>query len=131
MLATLLARQLPLAQVLAVDESRAACLSTTATVRANGVAERVNVRRTDLLAGIPDGTVDLVVCNPPFHRGTTRDSDPAFRMFSDTTRALRAGGELWTVYNSHLPYLAALRRLVGPTLVVGQNPRFRVTRSRR
>lgn len=130
-LASLVARQLPLAAVLAVDESCAACRSTTATARVNGVADRVNVRRTDLLAGVPDATVDLVVCNPPFHRGTTRDSDPAFRMFSDAARALRPGGELWTVYNSHLPYLAALRRLVGPAVVVGQNPRFCVTRSRR
>ena len=38
-------------------------------------------------------------------------------------------GELWMVFNSHLPYLPALRRVVGRTTVAGQNPRFTVTRS--
>ena len=35
------------------------------------------------------------------------------------------------VFNSHLPYLPALRRVVGRTTVAGQNPRFTVTRSMR
>jgi 16S rRNA (guanine1207-N2)-methyltransferase len=50
-------------------------------------------------------------------------------MFAAAGRALRPGGELWTVYNGHLPYLAALRRLVGTTRVVRQDPRYLVTRS--
>jgi 16S rRNA (guanine1207-N2)-methyltransferase len=81
------------------------------------------------MAGVADGSVDLVLCNPPFHRGNSRDSAVAFEMLADAARALRLGGELWTVYNSHLPYLRTLRRLVGSTSVVGQNTGFTVTRS--
>jgi 16S rRNA (guanine1207-N2)-methyltransferase len=128
-LATLAARQLPGAQVEALDDSAAACRSATATAAANDVAERVTVRRADLLSGVADRSVDLVLCNPPFHRGTSRDSDAAFGMFAAAGRALRPGGELWTVHNSHLPYLPALRRLVGSTQVLGQNPHYLVTRS--
>ncbi|HEX8487456.1 MAG TPA: methyltransferase [Propionibacteriaceae bacterium] len=128
-LATLAARQLPNAQVLATDDSSAACRSAEATTSRNGVGDRVSVRRAELLDGVDDRSVDLVLCNPPFHRGTTRDSDAAFAMFADAGRALAPQGELWTVYNSHLPYLTALRRLVGPTRVMGQNPRYVVTRS--
>ena len=128
-LATLAARQLPTARVEALDESAAACRSAAATAAANGVAERVIVRRADLLSGVEDRSVDLVLCNPPFHRGTSRDSDAAFGMFTAAARALRPGGELWTVHNSHLPYLPALRRLVGSTQVIGQNPHYLVTRS--
>jgi 16S rRNA (guanine1207-N2)-methyltransferase len=50
-------------------------------------------------------------------------------MIGEAARTLVPGGELWTVYNSHLPYLRALRRLVGRTTVAGQNPRYTVTRS--
>ena len=48
---------------------------------------------------------------------------------ADAARALRPGGELWTVFNSHLPYLPALRRTVGSTTVLGQNPKYVVARS--
>jgi 16S rRNA (guanine1207-N2)-methyltransferase len=129
LLAVTAARTLPEASVLAVDVSRAAVLSATATAEANGVADRVSVRRTHLLAGEPDGSVDLVLCNPPFHRGNSRDSAVAFELLADAARVLRPGGELWTVYNSHLPYLRTLRRLVGSTSVAGQNTGFTVTRS--
>lgn len=128
-LATLVARQRPTACVLAVDESVAACRSATATAAANGVADRVRVLRADVLTGIPDASVDVVVCNPPFHRGTSRDTDAAFRMLLDAGRALKPAGELWTVYNSHLPYLTSLRRIVGRTTVVAQTPRYTLTRS--
>jgi 16S rRNA (guanine1207-N2)-methyltransferase len=128
-LAAVAARQLPGARVLAVDDSWAACRSAAATAERNGVADRVDVRRDHLLTSTADGSLDLVLCNPPFHRGTARDSDVAFAMFADASRALRPGGELWTVYNSHLPYLPALRRVVGSTRVMGQDPRYVVTRS--
>jgi 16S rRNA (guanine1207-N2)-methyltransferase len=129
-LAVLFARQHPGAAVRAVDESVAACRSAAATARRNNVAERVTVQQAAGLSGITARSVDLVLCNPPFHRGTTRDSDAAFAMFADAGRALRQSGELWTVYNSHLPYLPALRRLVGSTTVVGQSSSYTVTRSR-
>jgi 16S rRNA (guanine1207-N2)-methyltransferase len=128
-LAALAARQLPGARVTAVDDSSAACRSAACTAAANGLADRIRVQRVDLLTDGLDPDLGLVLCNPPFHRGTARDSDAAFAMFAAAGRALRPGGELWTVYNGHLPYLAALRRLVGTTRVVRQDPRYLVTRS--
>ena len=129
LLAVMAARRLPAASVLALDASRAAVLSAAATARANGVEDRVEVRRTHLMTGVSDRSVDLILCNPPFHRGNSRDSAVAFEMLAEAARTLRPGGELWTVYNSHLPYLRTLRRLVGKTTVVGQNTGFTVTRS--
>ena len=129
LLAVAAARALPEATVLALDDSWAAVSSTTATARANGVADRVEVRRTHLMRGVPDRSIDLVLCNPPFHRGNTRDSAVAFEMIAEAGRTLRPGGELWLVYNSHLPYLRALRRLVGRTTVAAQDAHYTVTRS--
>ncbi|MCO7219472.1 class I SAM-dependent methyltransferase [Klenkia sp. PcliD-1-E] len=117
--------------VLASDASAAAVASAAATAAANGVAGRVRVTRDDALAGVEPGSVDLVVCNPPFHQGTTVHAGIADRLFAAAGRVLRPGGELLTVYNSHLPHRAALRRLVGPTRQLSRDPRFTVTASRR
>lgn len=129
-LSAMVARSHPLAQVIAVDESWSACRSARATATTQGVGDRIEVIRSDVLSEVASDSVDVVLCNPPFHRGTTRDSDDAFRMFADSARVLRPGGELWTVFNNHLPYRSVLRRLVGETVIVAQTPKFMVTRSR-
>ena len=109
--------------VVACDSSAAAVASTRLTARANDVA--VTVQRAD---GVPSGVRDLelVACNPPFHRGTAKDSSAAFAMIADAGRALRPGGQLWLVYNSHLPYLPVAREHVGPTRIVQRDPSYLV-----
>ncbi|WP_236831777.1 class I SAM-dependent methyltransferase [Blastococcus sp. KM273128] len=126
-LAALLARDRPGLRVLAVDQSAAAVASTAATAAANGVADRVEVRRDDAAATVPDRSVDLVVCNPPFHVGAAVVTTAADRLFVAAARVLRPGGELWTVYNSALRYRPALNRVVGPTRVADRDPKFTVT----
>ena len=130
-LAVLLARERPGLQVIAADQSAAAVNSTTATAAANGVGDRVRVVRDDAADSLPDVSVDLVVCNPPFHVGAAVVTTAADRLFAAAARVLRPGGELWTVYNSALRYKAALGRIIGPTRVVEQTPKFTVTVSTR
>ena len=69
--------------------------------------------RDDAAAALPDGSVDLVVCNPPFHLGAAVVTTAADRLFAAAGRVLRPGGELWTVYNSALRHKPTLTRLVG------------------
>ena len=45
-------------------------------------------------------------------------------------RVLAPGGELWTVWNSHLRYRPDLERLVGPTRQIARDRTFTVTASR-
>lgn len=111
---------------LAIDVSRAACASASDTAAANHT--RVEVRRADRL-NEPPGSVDLVVCNPPFHRGTTKDSTPGFELIGSALAALAPGGELWLVFNSHLPYLPFLRAEIGPSRVMARDRHYTVTRS--
>ncbi len=75
--------------VLASDASAAAVASAAATASANGVADRVRVTRDDALSGVEPGSVDLVVCNPPFHQGTTVHAGIADRLFAAAARVLR------------------------------------------
>jgi 16S rRNA (guanine1207-N2)-methyltransferase len=130
-LAALLARRRPDLRVLAADQSAASVASAAATAHANGVGDRVHVLRDDAADSLADASVDLVVCNPPFHVGAAVVTTAADRLFVGAARVLRPGGELWTVYNSALRYKPTLARIVGPTRVVEQTPKFTVTVSTR
>ena len=129
-LAAALARAYPELRVVATDDSAAAVASTTATALANGVAGQVTVVRDDAMASMPDRSADLVVCNPPFHLGTSVHAGTAIKLFGAARRVLRPGGELWTVFNTPLGYRGPLDRTVGPTRVVGRNAKFTVTVTR-
>jgi 16S rRNA (guanine1207-N2)-methyltransferase len=126
-LAAALAMARPGISVLATDQSTAAVASARATMEANGVADRVRVVRDDGLAGQPDASAELILLNPPFHVGATVHAGLAARLFEDVARVLVPGGELWTVFNSHLGYRPALTRIVGPTRQVARNAKFTVT----
>jgi 16S rRNA (guanine1207-N2)-methyltransferase len=117
------------AWVLATDESAAAVASTTLTMQANDLD--VMVTRDDAGSRIPDHSVDVVVLNPPFHTGAAVHSGVSTKLFEAASRMLRPGGELWTVFNSHLDYRPTLERIVGPTSQVERTPKFTVTLSRR
>jgi 16S rRNA (guanine1207-N2)-methyltransferase len=130
-LAAAVARGRPGTDVLAADQSAAAVASATATAAANGLADRIHVVRDDAADSVPGASVDLVVCNPPFHVGAAVVTTAADRLFVAAGRVLRPGGELWTVYNSALRYKPALARMVGPTRVVQRTPKFTVTVSTR
>jgi 16S rRNA (guanine1207-N2)-methyltransferase len=130
-LASALAVGRPALRVVATDQSAAAVASARATAAANRVADRVSVVRDDGLASQPDSSADLIVLNPPFHIGGALHTGAAHRMFADAARVLAPGGELWTVWNSHLGYRPVLERTVGPTRQIARNPKFTVTASRR
>ena len=130
-IASALAVARPGLRVIATDQSAAAVASAAATATANGVAERVTVVRDDGLSSQPDASAELVVLNPPFHIGGAVHTGIAHRLFADAGRVLAPGGELWTVWNSHLGYWPALERTVGPTRQVARNAKFTVTASRR
>lgn len=130
-LAAMYARQHPGAAVTATDQSAAAVASAQATAQANGLEGRITVLQDDALSTLAAGSVDLVLLNPPFHVGTGVHAGAGLKMIEAAGRVLAPGGELWTVFNRHLPYLPALERHVGPTAVKGRNPKFTVTLSTR
>jgi len=130
-LAILLARARPGLEVVASDQSAAAVASAAATAEANGLADRIRVVRDDAADSVADASVDLVVCNPPFHVGAAVVTTAADRLFAAAARVLRPGGELWTVYNSALRYKPVLGRVVGRTRLAEQTPKFTVTVSTR
>ncbi len=130
-IATAIARRRPRVRVVATDVSSIAVASTQATAAANDVADRVTVVRSDAGDELDEGSAQLVLCNPPFHEGTTVSTDAAEAMFRNAATILQSGGELWCVWNSHLRYRPLLERSVGPTRQVVRTAKFTVTASRR
>lgn len=129
-LAVALVRRLPRAQIIASDVSAVAVESARLTAAANGVGS-VEVRHDDGAASLADGSVDLVLLNPPFHVGGAVATGIAHRLIGEAARVLRPGGELRCVWNSSLAYRPVLERLVGPTRQLSRTAKFTVTASTR
>ena len=126
-LAAMYARRHPDSAVIATDQSAAAVASARATAAANGLGRQITVLQDDAMSSVPAGSAGLILLNPPFHLGASVHAGAGIKMFEAADRVLAPGGELWTVFNSHLHYLPALERLVGPTSVRGRNPKFTVS----
>lgn len=128
-LATMLAKARPAITVLASDRSAAAVASARATAEANGVADRVQVLRDDALSSQPDASAHLIMLNPPFHLGSSVHAGAGLKLIEDAGRVLAPGGELWSVFNSHLAYQKVLGSTLGRTRQVGRNDKFTATRT--
>lgn len=121
----------PDAEVVFTDESYQAVASAQATYRAN---VREGRRTAEFLVGdgvamLPPSSVDLVLSNPPFHSHQATTDATALRMFAQSRKVLRPGGELWIVANRHMGYHTHLRRLFGNSEVVASEPKFVILRA--
>ncbi|UNK70765.1 methyltransferase [Microbacterium sp. H1-D42] len=128
-LAVAFALQHPPATIIATDRSAAAVRSTRATVAANDLQDRITVTLDDAGSDLGDGSADLVLLNPPFHLGASVHEGAGHRLIEAAARLTREGGEVWTVFNSHLDHRRVLTREVGPTEQITRTSKFTVTRS--
>ena len=112
--------------VTAIDVTWSGADAARLTASANEL--RIDVLRRDGLAGWTE-PLDLIVMNPPFHDGTAKDTEPTRRLINQAGAALAPGGELWVVFNAHLPYLQWLNRAIGRTRIEARDRSFLVTRS--
>ncbi|WP_161864846.1 methyltransferase [Pseudomonas yangonensis] len=119
----------PQAQLTLVDESYMAVQSAQENWRAALGDRPVTIRAGDGLAEQPAGSLDLVLCNPPFHQQQVVGDFLAWRMFQQARAALVTGGELWIVGNRHLGYHAKLARLFRGVEQVAANPKFVVLKA--
>jgi 16S rRNA G1207 methylase RsmC len=94
-------------------------------------ADNVSVHLSDVLRELPGQTFDLMLVNPPFHRGRAHDPAIAERFIAEASRALRPGGAIYVVCNRFLRYEPTLERLIGPAREVIGDGRFKVLVARR
>lgn len=85
----------------------------------------------DGLAGIEKQSLDVVLCNPPFHQQQVVGDVLAWRMFQQAREALVVGGALYIVGNRHLGYHSKLARLFRGVEQVAATPKFVVLKARK
>lgn len=121
----------PEADVWFVDESHMALASSAQNVRDNRPEEmaRCHFHLGNSLEGLPDDSLDTVLCNPPFHQLQTITDELAWQMFRDAQRCLKHGGSLWMVGNRHLGYHIKLKRLFGKVDCLASNQKFVILRA--
>lgn len=114
----------PEAELTLVDESYMAVQSARENWQAALGERPADIRAGDGLAKQPADSLDLVLCNPPFHQQQVVGDFLAWRMFVQARNALVTGGELWIVGNRHLGYHAKLKRLFRGVEQVAATPKF-------
>lgn len=119
----------PEAQLTFADESHAAVASARANFNQACPQRDAQFVVGDGLLAAAAGSVDLVLCNPPFHQQQVIGDEIAMRLFQQARQALAEGGELWVVGNRHLGYHVKLRKFFSQVEQVGGNSKFVVLRA--
>jgi len=120
----MLAESHPLSHLHFVDESYMAVASAKENF-SNAFPERSSdFFVADGLTEFTAESMDLIVCNPPFHQQNTIGNQIALSMFKQAHRTLCKGGELWVIGNRHLAYHIDLKRLFASCDEVAANKKF-------
>ncbi|MGY2262006.1 methyltransferase [Pseudomonas sp. SDO55104_S430] len=130
-LAVASALQNPDAHYTLVDESFMAVQSAAENWSAALGEREVIVRPGDGLAGQEPQSLDVVLCNPPFHQQQVVGDFLAWRMFQQAREALVVGGALYIVGNRHLGYHSKLARLFRGVEQVAATPKFVILKARK
>lgn len=121
----------PDAQYTLVDESYMAVQSARENWQLALGDRPADFLAADGLAGIEKQSLDMVLCNPPFHQQQVVGDVLAWRMFQQAREALVVGGALYIVGNRHLGYHSKLARLFRGVEQVAATPKFVVLKARK
>ncbi|MEN8170629.1 MAG: methyltransferase [Pseudomonadota bacterium] len=120
----------PQARLHFVDESFMAVASARENFSHNLGEERVvHFYVGDALSDFDKASADIILCNPPFHQGSTVGGQIARRMFQQSRQVLREGGELWVIGNRHLGYHKVLSKIFGNSEQIASNAKFVIMRA--
>ena len=116
----------PGAKIISTDDSLLAVESTRLSAGENGFSNRIFPVQTDILEGVESWSIDLVICNPPFHHQNRVSVETGLRFIRESARVLRPGGRLVLVSNSHLGYGNTLRSLFRTVTLSAGDSRFSI-----
>ncbi|KTF15819.1 methyltransferase [Pseudoalteromonas sp. H105] len=116
----------PNAEMTFIDESYMAVESARLNVEFNmeDKFEQCLFIENDCLTGFERESVDVVLCNPPFHQAQAVTDHIAWQMFKQAKDTLKNGGELRIIGNRHLDYHDKLKRMFGNCQLLGSNKKF-------
>ncbi len=113
-------------RVIFSDDSAMAVASTRSNARRQGAGEKCIFLQTNVLEGVEGESADLVICNPPFHRGHSIALDTGFAFIRESARVLKDRGLALFVVNSTLGYGNILNEEFSEVSTVGENRKYRL-----
>ncbi|MEO5345130.1 MAG: methyltransferase [Magnetococcus sp. YQC-9] len=127
---TTLARRFETLRVILSDDLITATDCAKRTVEINQLQERCAVITEDGIGShLSQQRFDVIVTNPPFHRGLRTDHDATLAFLSAASASLTPGGRLWLVGNRFLDYGALLSEQLGAIEEIDGDESFTVWRA--
>ncbi len=117
-------------KLVATDNCHAALEATRRNLKIHEDCLEISVEASNAGDAI-DGPFDLILCNPPFHRGFSIESQLHERFLTQTRRLLGLNGEAWYVVNQFLALENHCSRLGLTWELVTRSSGFKVLRIRR
>lgn len=121
------AAQLGARSVDMVDVSLLAVQAAAENIRRLGLAQ-CRALAGDVYSACDGERYDLIVSNPPFHRGKIVDYTVADRLIAEASAHLRPGGSLVIVANAFLAYGQRMERVFGAVETLVANRQYHVLR---
>lgn len=113
-------------KLILTDDSSMAVSATKYNAKNMSVLEQCRIIQSNILEGIESGSCDLVVCNPPFHRGHTISVETGFSFIKDSARVLKESGLCLFVINANLGYGTILKENFKSARVVKENRKYKL-----
>lgn len=109
--------------IVATDSNAAACNATKKTMKENGL--KANVLADDVASKI-DEKFELIVCNPPFHKGFSTDKTLTEKFSLACYRLLAPHGEAYFVTNAFIRIEKYLFQFGLKAKTINENKQFKV-----
>ncbi len=114
------------AKVVMVDDDLLAVRCAQGSVAANGLEAQCTVIASDVTSEIRDRKFDVVLSNPPFHKGIDVSTGVTQRLVNEAAEVLKPGGRLRIIANRFLPYDRMLRERFGRVQMVAETVSYYV-----
>ena len=115
-------KQLPNCKIHLIDDFYLAVKSAKLNLKGDNVYFHYN----DTLKEIEENSIDLVVCNPPFHFEYETNIEVSLRLFKEVSYCLKQGGKFQMVANRHINYGPHLERVFNSVIRVMHNDKFEI-----
>ena len=115
-------KQLPNCKIHLIDDFYLAVESAKLNLK----GENIYFYHNDILKEIEENSIDLVVCNPPFHFDYETNIEVSLRLFKEVSYCLKQGGKFQMVANRHINYGPHLERVFNKVVKVMHNEKFEI-----
>lgn len=117
-------------EIIATDNNAAALIAIKENISRNNLnsgSSKIQAFSSDCADNIHD-QFDLIVCNPPFHKGKGIDRDIGERFVGQAARLLKTQGQAWFVVNAFIGIEKLAAAYFVEVATVHNNQRFKVLR---